>query len=197
MARVSRLGRSDLEVVVERIFEASRPDSGAALYVAGIRVERLSLIAEKATELGAARLVLVRAERTQAFRAAPALRQRLERVARAAAKQCGAARWPEISGPLETREALRQETAPRRFFLDPEGGAFPSSLSGGAAALAVGPEGGWSSSETKSARELGWILAALPAGRLRAETAAIAGLVLLRAAVARSEQPSSAAKAKR
>ena len=51
--------------------------------------------------------------------------------------------------------------------------------------LLVGPEGGWTDAERGAARAAGWSAAALPAGKLRAETAAIAALVLARAALGR------------
>jgi 16S rRNA (uracil1498-N3)-methyltransferase len=155
------------------------------LYVAGVRPDRLAWIAEKATELAVSRIVLLRAQRTQAFRAGEDLRDRLERVARAAAKQCGAARWPAIAGPLPASEALAPETAAHRLLLDPEGGPFPRTLEDGALALAVGPEGGWTAAEIRSAQACGWTATSLPAGPLRTETAAVAGLVLARAALER------------
>jgi 16S rRNA (uracil1498-N3)-methyltransferase len=52
-------------------------------------------------------------------------------------------------------------------------------------ALAVGPEGGWTDSEKGEASSRGWRIVRLPAGKLRAETAAIAGLLLLSAAAER------------
>ena len=183
LARVRALARSGVEVLAEEPLERSAPGPALALYVAGVRAERLSWIAEKATELGASRIVLVRAERTQSFRAAEALRDRMDRVARAAAKQCGAAAWPAISGPLPFAEALAAESAAHRFLLDPGGQPFPRVLPAGAIALAVGPEGGWTPRESAAAGDLGWISVRLPAGRLRAETAAVAGLVLAKAAL--------------
>jgi 16S rRNA (uracil1498-N3)-methyltransferase len=48
----------------------------------------------------------------------------------------------------------------------------------------VGPEGGWTEKEREKARGSGWSICSLPAGKLRAETAAIAGLALVRAALA-------------
>jgi 16S rRNA (uracil1498-N3)-methyltransferase len=52
-------------------------------------------------------------------------------------------------------------------------------------ALLVGPEGGWSDAEVAAARDFGWLATSLPAGKLRAETAAVAALTLTRAALAR------------
>lgn len=174
--------RGQFEVVALRALETGRVAPPLTLYVAGVRPDRLAWIAEKATELAASRIVLLRTERTQAFRAGEDLRDRLERVARAAAKQCGAARWPPIDGPLSTSEVLAQETAAHRLLLDPEGGPFPPALSDGALALAVGPEGGWTAAEIRAAQASGWTPTSLPAGPLRTETAAVAGLVLARAA---------------
>ena len=186
VARVVRAARSGIELAAGRPREAEAAGFPIALYASAVRAERLAWIAEKATELGLSRLILVRTDRTQAFRAGATLAGRLERVARAAAKQCGAARWPEIEGPFPLSEAFASESATHRILLDAAGEHFPGGLAPGAAALAVGPEGGWTSREMDLARGLGWTPARLPAGRLRTETAAIAGLVLLRAALGAS-----------
>ncbi len=186
VARATRRGRSGMELVVEQIAAGQRPSgAGIALYAAAVRLERLAWIAEKGTELGVSRLVLVAAQRSQAFRAAAPVRARLERVARAAAKQCGTSRWPEVAGPLPAEEAFRADDSRHRLLLDPSGAVFASALEPAASALAVGPEGGWTRSEIDAAVACGWTLARLPAGKLRAETAAIAGLTLLAAALER------------
>ena len=186
--RVGRVSKDGIEISVERVAaESAKPGPALVLLVAAVRMERLSWIAEKATELGATRLVLLQTERTQAFRAAAASSGRLERVARAAAKQAGAAAWPVITGPIGAREAFAAETAPLRFLLDASGMAFPAALAPRAAAIAVGPEGGWTPAEYLAARSAGWSPARLPATTLRAETAAVAGLALVRAARDRFE----------
>ncbi len=182
-ARVVRAPRAGVELCVGRWLDGEGAGPALTILVAGVRTERLAWIAEKATELGATRLLLVRAERSQAFRATEAVRRRLERVAIAAAKQSGTMRAVRIEGPFSLQESLRTQTAAHRLFLDPAGGGFPATLEPGAAALAVGPEGGWTPREVASARRLGWAVTALPAGRLRTETAALAGLTLLRAAL--------------
>ncbi|HEY3125286.1 MAG TPA: RsmE family RNA methyltransferase, partial [Thermoanaerobaculia bacterium] len=151
----------------------------------GLRVERLAWLAEKATELFAESVTLVASARTQSFRGSAAVRERLDRVAREAAKQCESARWPRIDGPLPLERALSERPASHRLFLDTEGEVFPSELSARAVTLLVGPEGGWTPAERETASAQGWSLVALPAGNLRAETAAIAALVLARAALAR------------
>jgi 16S rRNA (uracil1498-N3)-methyltransferase len=185
--RIVRAGRAGLDVRVESVSEAS-PDAAPALHVlvAGVRMERLCWIAEKAAELGASRLTVVATERTQSFRARDGLLPRLERIVRESAKQAGASRFTAVAGPVELAAALAVN-APVRLLLDPTGIAFPSRLARGPAALLVGPEGGFTDAERAAARETGWVTVALPAGVVRAETAAIAGIVLTRAALLRHD----------
>lgn len=168
-----------------RVSEIVRRESGSrptSLFLAGLKPERLSWAVEKATELGAADVTIVRSERTQSFRAAPTLLPRLERVARESAKQCGRADWPSVSGPLSLERVLKDERFAHRFFLDFDGAPFPRRLSAAPAALLVGPEGGWTGSERSAALGRGWRIVTLPAGRLRAETAVVAALTLVNAA---------------
>ena len=186
IARVVRLSRGGLEAEVESVRDG--PEDSAApifLFVAAIRSERLSWIAEKAAELGAARLTLVSSERTQRFRASEGLTARLERVVREAAKQAECARWPEVRGPVALAQALSDASAAQRFLLDLSGEPFPAALDAAPTALLVGPEGGWTEAEISAALDAGWVSASLAAGKLRAETAAVAALLLARTAMAR------------
>jgi len=185
--RIERVGRGTFDVLVEAVHAAPEDSTPPIhLLVAVVRVERLAWIAEKATELGAARLTIVESERTQRFRAREAILPRLERVVREAAKQAERARWPSIAGPVAFAEAIHGEHARHRLLLDPRGESFPPRLESGSAALVVGPEGGWSDAEQAEALGAGWTTASLAAGKLRAETAAIGALVLARAAFARN-----------
>jgi 16S rRNA (uracil1498-N3)-methyltransferase len=184
--RVRRVERGFLDVDVEEVSAGAGTAAPIHLLVAAVRSERLSWIAEKATELGAARLTLVSSERTQSFRAKETLVPRLVRVVREAAKQAELARWPDIAGPVALREILRSEAARTRLILDPSGEPFPSVLAAAPTALLVGPEGGWADAELAEALAVGWVAAALAAGKLRAETAAVAALTLARTALARS-----------
>ena len=185
--RVTRIGRGAMDVTVEDVRVAAvDPLPPIHLLVAAVRSERLSWIAEKATELGAQRLTLVTSERTQSFRASDALGPRLARVVREAAKQAETARWPEIAGPVTFAEALRADAAGTRLILDLSGEAFPAALTPAPTALLVGPEGGWTETELAEALAQGWVAASLAAGKLRAETAAVAALTLARAALSRS-----------
>ena len=198
IARVVRVGRDGCEARCESVADAA-PDAAVPLHllVAAVRPERLGWIAEKAAELGAARLTIVRTERTQSFRAQEGLIARLERIVRESAKQSGASRFTAVDGPVELADALGgsgggsggENGSPRGtlLILDPAGEEFPPRLPAEPAAILVGPEGGFTGAEIAAARAAGWRAVALPVGVVRAETAAIAAVVLARAAMQRSD----------
>jgi 16S rRNA (uracil1498-N3)-methyltransferase len=185
---VVRADRRTFEVRVESVREAE-PEGPAPVHlaIAAVRAERLAWVAEKATELGASGMTLVVTERTQRFRAAAGVAGRLERVIREAAKQSERARWPTVRGPIALSEAIGSAPSGNRLLLDPSGDAFPDSLRPRPTSLLVGPEGGWTETELESALSSGWAVVSLAAGKLRAETAAVAALVLTRSALARSK----------
>ncbi len=187
--RIAGIVRGEIDVVVSAVRPAPDRDSGPEirLAVAGVRPERMSWTAEKAAELGVALLTLVRTDRTQAFRTGSQTLARLERLVREAAKQSGATRWPRCEGPVDFGHVLEAPPPESiRLILDASGGAFPAELAASPVSLLVGPEGGWSEPERTSASRAGWTAVALPASTLRAETAALAAVVLTRAAFARS-----------
>jgi 16S rRNA (uracil1498-N3)-methyltransferase len=185
VAQVVLVTRADVLVKASEILEAAPAARSIRLFVAGLRADRLAWLVEKATELGAARVTIVESERTQSFRANESLLPRLDRVAREAAKQSERPDWPRVDGPIAFARAIEEETAAQRFLFDPEGGPFPDRVDASENALAVGPEGGWSDSEKEEASSRGWRIVRLPARKLRAETAAIAGLLLVSAAMER------------
>ena len=186
-ASVVRVARDEVRLDVSEILERAPGAARRDLFVSGLRPERLSWLVEKATELGATRIVIVESARTQAFRASDNVVARLERIAQEAAKQCDRVDWPAVEGPLEFGRALQSEAADPRFFLDATGEPFPRQLPNANGALFVGPEGGFTSDERDAAAACGWKVVRLPAGKLRAETASIAALLALLLAGARAD----------
>ena len=103
--------------------------------------------------------------------------ERLERVAREAAKQCLRARVPEITlyPDLESALSSAQDRKNKLFaceFLETGEGDFAALE--GTTALVVGSEGGFSREEFERAKELGYTGVSLGKRILRAETACIA-----------------------
>ena len=150
--------------------------------------EKMDLVVQKATELGAARIVPFASERTVVRLDAergPGRAERWRRVAQEAARQCGRADVPMIDEPAgwdRVLGLLRDEPGRRGLLLDPE----ESKLRLGAAArgarkllLAVGAEGGFSSQERERARQGGLLPAGLGPLVLRTETAGLAALAVL------------------
>jgi 16S rRNA (uracil1498-N3)-methyltransferase len=173
--------------VVFRIVErraAPVPRVRATLLAALIKFDRFEWIVEKATELGAERIVPVAAARTDKGLEAGA-EKRLERWRRIALESCQQARRPRLpilEAPVRFADAILQ-AAGRRYFLDEMPGAPPlaSLLPAGeeTAALLLGPEGGWTEQERAAALASGWLAASLGPNILRAETAAAAALAIL------------------
>ncbi|HML18638.1 MAG TPA: RsmE family RNA methyltransferase, partial [Bryobacteraceae bacterium] len=120
-----------------------------------------------------------------------AARKRIERwrrIAREASEQSRRAILPEIAEPVAFGGVL-QNPAMYRYALDEEPGAetlahaLPGSRDPSATvALLIGPEGGWTGEERAAFRKAGWSPVSLGGLILRAETAAIAALAVIRAA---------------
>jgi 16S rRNA (uracil1498-N3)-methyltransferase len=161
------------------------------LAVALLKGEKFDLVVQKATELGAARVVPVETKRADVrLRDERDTLRRVERwrrLALEAAKQSGRARVPVVAEPAVLARFI--EAAPRadeaRILFAESGGASLDSLlktTGArppAVVALVGPEGGWEEEEIAHARAHGWHVVTLGGRTLRAETAAITVCALL------------------
>lgn len=197
--RAERKG-ADLRVEKQRRPQSREPDLWLAF--APVKRAKTDLIAEKATELGASRLLPVMSERCIAERVKIA---RLESIAREAAEQCGRLSLPEIVEPATLAVLLEDwPGGTRLFFCDEAGGAPPlleaaQDAGSGPLGLLVGPEGGFSPAERERLSAHPDVVPVSLGDRiLRAETAAIAALAILQAthSHARDDLPSRAAVSK-
>lgn len=147
--------------------------------VATLKGEKLDWVIQKLTELGAARIRLIRTERTVVIAGEerwPKRRERFERIAREAAEQSGRVRVPRIEEPVPLTELVRTSGTGRRLILDPlSAQPLAGSVTGGEPVLlAIGPEGGFTAAEVEAALASGFQPVSLGRRVLRAETAAIA-----------------------
>ncbi len=164
---------------------APRPGRSAAfpltLAVALPKGERLDWLVEKATELGVARFVPLRTQRSTVDPRSSKL-ERLRRLVIEACKQSGRGTLMDLTEPVLYSEFLRQtDSALPRLLAHPSGAprfAWPAIHPNGAV-LAIGPEGGFADEEVDEATTAGWVSVQLGATLLRIETAAIAGASLL------------------
>jgi len=147
--------------------------------------EKFDMIIQKATELGAARLVPLITRFTD--KAAIHLRvstrlERWRRVCVSAAKQSGRTKLMDIVEPMPLSDFL--ETLSRPSIISSErGGVHPRQIErmwGSSPpkeiTILVGPEGGWAEEEIEAARKAGAVEVSLGPRILRTETA---GFVLL------------------
>ena len=148
--------------------------------------DKLELIIQKSTELGAVRVVPVESCRciSKPDKWEKKL-VRLEKIALEAAKQSGRGRVPEVLSPMKLEAALRQAAAQGEviFFYEAAGEPLKQILMrippDAPIAVFVGPEGGFSPEEAGLAAALGAGIATLGRRILRTETAAPAALAMI------------------
>jgi 16S rRNA (uracil1498-N3)-methyltransferase len=142
--------------------------------------DRLDWLIEKCAEVGVARIVPLRTERS-VVDPRPAKVDRLRRRLVEACKQCGRNRLPELEPPSAFAEVLGRSSVWSALF-DPRGqplAASPHPTAGSDALIAIGPEGGFSEAEIAAARDSHWRVLSLGPFPLRIETAAIVSAALL------------------
>ena len=185
-AEIARAERDGASLVVKGGLPGREPPVSVTLYMGLPKAEKLELIAQKLTELGGARLVPVVMARSVArpdSKDAGKRRERLERIALEAVKQCGRGRVPEMAAPVGWKDALDLMAAHELTLVPWEEarGLRLSDVRAGTSgardiALLIGPEGGIAPEEAEGAAAQGARLVTLGTRILRAETAAIASV---------------------
>ena len=175
LARISEAAKKRMTLSIERKTREAESIPDVWLGFAPVKRAQTDWLIEKATELGAARLVPVLTQRTVAERVRL---DRLESIAIEAAEQCGRTRVPEIAEPMKLARFIEElDPARRLYFADESGGdALAGTFREGPAAILVGPEGGFTDEERTLVRGSGAAAISLGPRILRAETAALAAL---------------------
>jgi 16S rRNA (uracil1498-N3)-methyltransferase len=146
------------------------------LAFAPVKRSQTDWLVEKATELGAARLLPVITQRTIAERVKL---ERLEAIAIEASEQCGRTLLPGVGEPVSLKRLLAEHDRARRLYFADEGGGDPAAqaFEAGPALILTGPEGGFTDDERALVRAAPNAIAISLGPRiLRAETAALAAL---------------------
>ena len=187
-------GRSGATLDIINEVEPARPESSLqlTLALALLKGEKFELVVQKATELGASRIVPVVTKRADVrlrdFDDEIRRVARWQRIAQEACKQSGRARVPEIEMPIACASFI--ESVPsdsgewRVMFSERDGDRLVEKIKNLPAQLRavtalIGSEGGWTDEEIKLAQDAGWSVVTLGGRTLRAETAAIAVTALL------------------
>ncbi|MGH7076677.1 MAG: RsmE family RNA methyltransferase [Acetobacteraceae bacterium] len=181
-ARLVALGQGGGRAKLEQQLCGQHPEPGPWLAFAYLKRGASEMLVQKATELGVERLLPYRAERSVG--GAPNL-VRLAAIAREAAEQSERLTCPEIAAGTTSLAALLAVWPNQRpLFAAIERRPSPPPSGGIAAGLLVGPEGGFTEGELDLLARTPFVRPASLGPRiLRAETAAIAGVVLLAASV--------------
>ncbi|MDQ1229597.1 16S rRNA (uracil1498-N3)-methyltransferase [Sphingomonas sp. SORGH_AS 879] len=154
------------------------------LCAAPLKKGRVDWLAEKACELGVARLVPVVTRRTVVDKPNT---ERLRAHMIEAAEQCGRTALPEVAEPVKLPALLRDWPEGRALFFADETGGVPAleamRAHKGPAAILIGPEGGFDAEEREAIRaHPSAIGIGLGPRILRADTAAAAAVSLWMAA---------------
>jgi len=189
-AEITETGKDRVLLKPKLVGETRRPPVSLTLGQAVPKGKNMDLIIQKATELGASRIVPLLSERTVVSLEGEDLerkRQKWQRVAIEACKQCGQNWVPEVATPVKAESFARQCRDPLRLIaaITPdarhlkqilasraqEGESIPE-----AAALMIGPEGDFTPAELSQALSCGFLPLSLGPIILRSETAAIYAL---------------------
>jgi len=185
LARLEGLGKGWASLAVERLLQPQRPEPDLWLCFAPIKRARLDFLAEKASELGASRLVPVMTRNTAVARVN---RERLAANAREAPEQCERLSGPDVAAPPDLGRLIDGWFLGRRLYLCAESGeARPlaevlleerrAGRPPAPAAFLTGPEGGFAQAELDLLRRQPFVV---PVGLgpriLRADTAGLMAL---------------------
>jgi 16S rRNA (uracil1498-N3)-methyltransferase len=186
-ARIEEFRKDSVLVSVDEHRALDRESPLSLTLAQGIsRGERMDWIIQKATELGASRIVplftkrsVVRLDEKQAERKL----QHWRGIAIAACEQCGRNRIPDLPAPIDFFELLAAPATPghTRLLLSPAGDLRIDDLTdvGKGITVLIGPEGGLEDVEHETAIAAGFKPVALGPRILRTETAAIAALTII------------------
>lgn len=188
---LSKRGDSRIDFALVEPVTAREPASQIDVLLSLVKFDRFEWCLEKATELGARKIIPLAAERTDnaLIAAAQKRRSRWERILAESAQQSRRLRPPSIGSVVSPEEAFAECAAGAKIFLSERREAPPirealgtiaaARGSSGVAAIAIGPEGGWTDEELAAAVAAGFAEASLGENILRTETAVIAAMAVV------------------
>jgi len=193
---ISRERGGPIEFALVEKLPATAPRLKIRLLLSIFKFDRFEWCLEKATELGIAEIAPLAAARSERalVLAAPKRSQRWSKILRESAQQSRGLRPPALTTAVSAEEAFRAANERLKILFSERAEAPPlrKVLHGETAndiCLAIGPEGGWTEDEFARAAQAGFREASLGREILRAETAVIAALAVLRFTL--GENPSS------
>jgi 16S rRNA (uracil1498-N3)-methyltransferase len=184
MCRISSIHRK--EVRAEKIAqEAYSTESPVEIILAqGLpKGDKMDLIIQKTTELGVKKIIPLITERSQVRHTDKI--ERWRKIALSASQQSGRERIPDITHTMGFKEFLERPKTGHGIILSEEDGEqnlkkiLINLQDSKEITLIVGPEGGFSKDEVKTAVQKGFLSASLGPRILRTETAPIAAISII------------------
>jgi 16S rRNA (uracil1498-N3)-methyltransferase len=181
-AVVTRAGRGRVEAEM-KLPRRSLPEfpANVVLLQGMLKGRKMDLLVQKTTELGVKEIVPLVTQRALVRQTRKV--ERWRKIALEASRQCGRAKAPSVSEPVDIRDFMRPEGKLSGYIFWEEGGRalseMPPSSGVGDVVAAVGPEGGFTGEEVRLAEKSGLVVTTLGSRILRAETAAIAAVALV------------------
>jgi len=186
LGRVDKVSRETVEFDLLEEIPALQPSLETILLLAVVKFDAFEWALEKATELGVNRVVpLATARSDKALLTASAKRaERWKKILLEASQQSRRVQVPKLEAVVKPESAFARRGASLGILLSESAEAKPlRAVLGGqqanSAALAIGPEGGWTEAEFAAARGAGFHEASLGKLILRTETAVVAALASL------------------
>lgn len=185
--RLETVTRSRAEgVIVGRRRCPAEPRLRLTLALPLLRGDRALEVVEAVTQLGVSRIVPFTSERSVVRGLSATKRERWERIARESAETARRGRVPEIAAAVGWAELFDVLGSPVIVAWEAERGRPLTVVIPPAAtrvSVAIGPEGGLTADEVSLARDRGAVTASLGPRNLRSETAAVAAVALILAAL--------------
>lgn len=185
LARIAKVTRDRVDFALLDEIPSNQPSVDVTLLLAVAKFDAFEWAIEKATELGVSTIVpLATARSEKALLSAVERRaERWKKILAEASQQSRRVRMPVLEKLVLPSAAFQKQAGALKILLSerPEAPSLRKVLSASfvSAALAIGPEGGWTDEEFAAAQKAGFCEASLGKLILRTETAVAAALASL------------------
>ena len=186
LCRISESGEMAVELdILERKISVGEPSVKLRLFQCCPKSDKMDFIVQKAVELGASEVIPVISKRCVSrpdAKSAVKKRERWQRIADEAAKQCGRGRLPQVGELMMFSEAVEEFSADKGIIFYECGGKRMNDIMNGdlnSIDVFIGSEGGFEKAEVELAQSVGIVPATLGTRILRCETAPVAAIAVL------------------
>ena len=191
---IDSAGKRSLEGTIIRYTRLSRPATRVSVAISLLKApNRFDFFLEKSTELGVDRIIPMTTRRTVSTPSTEKIDRKLDRwrsVVQSAARQCRRYYLPEVCEPVTFGRALKLEGYDERLIPYESEERLPEFDAAGKSVLfLVGGEGGFTTEEVAAAVQAGFKPVTFGTTILRAETAGIFAVALVRAQMLMQQDP--------